>query len=182
MNRILKRLWLIIRISVLSFLGVVFVTGLVLLLDLSEVTNITGAYEVHPDEKDAYQWVEDTGGVASRTYRGIAGNVDYVTFAGKQNVHLLDLGKLKSFSKLRRLNLSNSSASDENIAGLNELTQLHELDIYGTNITEEGLLQLVLPHVRFFDVTNIHKNGIDIKQQLSEEQRQCTSNEASKPE
>ncbi len=158
MYRILWKLFRVFRLFIVLIFCVGIICIILLLIDEFAKTNITGIN----DELSTYQWIKENGGSAKRTQHGLDTHIISVSFAGNQNVHLLDLRRLKVLSELWQLDLSDSSADNGNIQGINEVRQLRELNISDTNITDEGLLQLVLPVAVWYNIdgTKITIEGV----------------------
>jgi len=78
--------------------------------------------------------------------------------------------KLRGLRRLRHLELDASNVTDANIAVLNELTSLERLDLYGAQVTNEGLKQLSLPQLSQLSLagcTRITNEGLRNLQGLS---------------
>jgi hypothetical protein len=144
-GRIMKRLFKVLLAITLLYqvIATIGFIGLVLAyLELSGFTNFSGIHSINPDDIVTRDWIVQNGGFAEREYH--VSNITYVGFRGNKNIKGEDILRLKTLSKLRRLDMSYSNITDEAIPFINELSTLKELNLSGTKITDEGLLKLDL--------------------------------------
>jgi hypothetical protein len=101
------------------------------------------------EEAEAIHRVVDVGGDCSTENDDEDGPIVSVTLAGTRATDA-DLDRLKSFPKLRRLDLRATRITDAGLVHLKKLSQLETLTLTGTRVTNAGIadLQAALPRVR----------------------------------
>jgi hypothetical protein len=100
-------------------------------------------------EAEAIDAIESLGGDCSTQNNDEDGPIVAVTLAGTRATDR-DLAILKSFPKLRRLDLSATLITDAGLTHLKGLKQLETLTLTGTRVTNLGIadIQAALPRVR----------------------------------
>lgn len=100
-------------------------------------------------EAEAINAIDDLGGDCSTDNDEDDGPIVIVTLAGTRATDA-DLARLKSFPKLRMLDLSATQITDAGLTHLKKLKQLETLTLTGTRVTDGGIadLQAALPRVR----------------------------------
>jgi|SRR5579875_1735396 phage FluMu protein Com len=101
------------------------------------------------EEVEAIHAIENLGGSCSTENEEDDGPIVVVTLAGTHATDA-DLVRLKSFPKLRWLDLSATLITDAGLIHLKKLNQLETLILTGTKVTNAGVadLQTALPRVR----------------------------------
>jgi hypothetical protein len=102
-------------------------------------------YDSTKEEKAAYQFLAE-----SRAYAGIeGGHVDWVVFK-KLRASEEQWESLKSLPKLKSLDLSETTVTDDDLQQIIRLTQLENIDLHATSVSNSGVrdLQKAIPNAR----------------------------------
>lgn len=132
-------------------------------LDLMGYTNFTEINSFHPDEISTKEWIKANGGNASRDdFRSKDKHILSVRLKHMRDLKNEDLIHLKKLTQLKNLDLSYSSITDEAIPIINELTSIQVLNLTGTQISDKGLKMLSLPKLYYLELnhTNISNDGL----------------------
>jgi hypothetical protein len=118
---------------------------------VSHLSSITPRLQQAPAtaEEKAIEAIEELGGECSTDDEDDDSPVVSVTLADKPATDAI-LAQLKSFPKLRSLDLSRTQITDAGLVHLKGLKQLQTLTLTGTKVTNAGVadLQAALPRVR----------------------------------
>src|SRR5262245_64351171 len=93
------------------------------------------------DEAAAVKALEKVGGRATRDTK-LPGKPVVEVFAANMKKPAAGMKAIKSFAKLRRLNLINAQVTDEGLKGISALKELTVLQAYGNKLTRVALKEI----------------------------------------